>query len=69
VVHWSTLIDRDGGVLSGAVVFTGTRVPVQALLDYLEEGSSLDEFLEDFPTVTRTHAAAVLSYLQSRLSE
>lgn len=46
--------------MSGAVVFTGTRVPVQALIDYLEEDGSLDEFLEDFPTVSREHAIAVL---------
>jgi len=46
--------------MSGAVVFTGTRVPVQTLLDYLEEGDTLDHFLEDFPTVTREHAIAVL---------
>ena len=46
--------------MSGAVVFTGTRVPVQTLLDYIEEGDTLDHFLEDFPTVSREHAVAVL---------
>ncbi len=46
--------------LSGAPVFTGTRVPVQALFDYLEAGDPLDEFLEDFPNVSREHAVAVL---------
>ena len=46
--------------MSGAVVFAGTRVPVQTLMDYLEEDGSLDEFLEDFPTVSREHAIAVL---------
>jgi len=46
--------------MSGAVVFAGTRVPVQTLLDYIEEGDTLDDFLEDFPTVTRDHAIAVL---------
>jgi uncharacterized protein (DUF433 family) len=46
--------------LSGAPVFTGTRVPVQALFDYIEGGDPLDEFLEDFPNVTREHAIAVL---------
>ena len=55
-----TLITRSDDVMSGAVVFTGTRVPVQTLLDYLEEGDTLDHFLEDFPTVTREHAIAVL---------
>jgi uncharacterized protein (DUF433 family) len=55
-----TLITRSDDVMSGAVVFAGTRVPVQTLLDYLEEGDTLDHFLEDFPTVSREHAIAVL---------
>ncbi len=46
--------------MSGVVVFAGTRVPPQTLLDYLEEGDMLDQFLEDFPTVSREHAVAVL---------
>ena len=54
------LVTRSDEVMSGAVVFTGTRVPVQTLLDYLEEGDTLDHFLEDFPTVSRKHAVAVL---------
>ena len=54
------LITRSEQVMSGAVVFAGTRVPLQALLDYLEEGDTLNHFLEDFPTVTREHAVAVL---------
>jgi len=54
------LVTRSDEVMSGAVVFTGTRVPVQTLLDYLEEGDRLDDFLEDFPTVSREHALAVL---------
>ena len=54
------LVTRSDEVMSGAVVFAGTRVPVQTLLDYLEEGDTLDHFLEDFPTVTREHAVAVL---------
>jgi len=54
------LITRSDEVMSGAVVFTGTRVPVKSLLDYLEEGDTLDHFLEDFPTVSREHAVAVL---------
>jgi hypothetical protein len=45
--------------MSGAVVFAGTRVPVQTLMDYLEEGGRLDEFLEDFPTVSREHPGRV----------
>jgi uncharacterized protein (DUF433 family) len=46
--------------LSGAPVFNGTRVPIQTLFDYIEGGDPLDEFLEDFPNVTREHAVAVL---------
>lgn len=55
--------------LSGAPVFAGTRVPVQTLLDYLEGGDSLDDFLEDFPTVSREHAVAVLELAKSALIE
>jgi uncharacterized protein (DUF433 family) len=47
-------------MLGGTPVFAGTRVPVRTLLDYLEAGDRLDDFLEDFPTVTREHAVAVL---------
>ncbi len=54
------LVTRSDKVMSGVVVFAGTRVPVQTLLDYLEEGDTLDEFLKDFPTVSREHAIAVL---------
>ena len=58
------LITRSEKVMSGAVVFAGTRVPVQTLIDYLEEGSSLDEFLEDFPTISKEHAVAVLELMK-----
>ena len=58
------IISRSEKVMSGAVVFAGTRVPVQNLIDYLEEGSSLDEFLDDFPTVSREHAVAVLELMK-----
>jgi uncharacterized protein (DUF433 family) len=53
-------IHRDPEILGGTPVFVGTRVPVQALFDYLEGQHSLDEFLDDFPTVTRGQAVAVL---------
>ena len=56
----SPLVTRSEELMSGAVVFAGTRVPVQTLMDYLEEGNNLDDFLEDFPTVSREHAIAVL---------
>jgi uncharacterized protein (DUF433 family) len=54
------LITVSAEYLSGAPIFTGTRVPVQALFDYIEGGDPLDEFLKDFPNVTRDHAIAVL---------
>ena len=47
-------------VMGGTPVFPGTRVPVQTLLDYLEPGDSIDDFLAGFPTVTREHAVAFL---------
>jgi len=56
----SKLISFDKEVLGGQGVFTGTRVPVESLFDHLEAGVSLDEFLEDFPTVSKEHAIAVL---------
>lgn len=54
------VIHSDPEILSGTPVFIGTRVPVQSLLDYLEGGHPLAEFLDDFPTVTREQAVAVL---------
>jgi uncharacterized protein (DUF433 family) len=47
------LVTRSSDIMSGIPVFAGTRVPVQHLFDYLVGGDSIDEFLEDFPTVTR----------------
>ena len=47
------VVCRDPEVMGGAPVFCGTRVPVQTLLDYLEAGESIDQFLEGFPSVTR----------------
>jgi uncharacterized protein (DUF433 family) len=54
------VIARDPEVLGGTAVFRGTRVPFQALLDYLEGGQTLTEFLDDFPTVTREAAVSAL---------
>ena len=51
---------RDPDILSGSLVFIGTRVPVRSLFDYLEGGDSLDEFLHQFPSVKREYAIAVL---------
>ena len=62
-------IKVDKEILSGTPVFEGTRVPVSALLDNLEVGVSLDEFLENFPTVTREQAIQVLEYFKSSLDD
>ena len=61
------LITSTSERLGGTPVFAGTRVPVQTLLDYLEGGDSLDDFLMDFPSVTREHAIAVLEAAKSAL--
>jgi uncharacterized protein (DUF433 family) len=63
----ATMVSRDPEIMSGAFCFTGTRVPVQNLFDYLEGSSSLDEFLEDFPSVQRETAVAVLEAARARL--
>jgi uncharacterized protein (DUF433 family) len=60
-------ITIDPQVVSGAPVFRGTRVPVDALLSNLEAGVSLDEFLENFPTVSREQALQVLGFSRSTL--
>ena len=54
------IIHVDREILGGTPVFCGTRVPVKALYDYLEAGDSLDEFLDDFPSVSRQQAIAAL---------
>jgi uncharacterized protein (DUF433 family) len=55
-----TLITIDPETLGGTPVFTGTRVPVESLFDHLEAGVPLDEFLDDFPSVNREQAVALL---------
>jgi uncharacterized protein (DUF433 family) len=56
------VIVRDPEILGGTAVFRGTRVPFKNLLDYLEGGHTLDEFLDDFPTVTREASIAALEH-------
>lgn len=53
--------------LGGTPVFTGTRVPVRTLIDFLEAGHPLDQFLEEFPSVSRAHAVAVLELAKQAL--
>ena len=54
------LIDRNPDILGGTPVFAGTRVPVRILMEHLEAGDRLDDFLADYPTVTRAQAVGVL---------
>lgn len=61
------IIHSDPETLGGTPVFVGTRVPVQTLLDYFAEGSSLEEFLDHFPTVTREQAVAALELAKAML--
>ena len=63
----SVLVSGDPAVHSGDAVFAGTRVAVDALVDYLEGGSTLDEFLDDFPPVRREQAIATLEILRDTL--
>ena len=61
------VIQCSPDVMSGTAVFKGTRVPIQTLIDHLEEGDSLDVFLADFPTVTREQAVEVIELAKDAL--
>ncbi len=63
-----TVIDRDADILGGTPVFSGTRVPVRILLEYLEAGDRLDDFLDNHPTVSRDQAIAVLKQAKAALT-
>lgn len=63
------VVSRDPEIMSGTPVFAGTRVPVQTLLDYLEAGDTIDEFLEGFPSVTRDQVITFLEQAKDRLLE
>ena len=62
------VIDRDAYTLGGTPVFSGTRVPVRILIEYLEAGDRLDDFLDSFPTVSRNQAIAVLRRAKATLT-
>ena len=63
------VVSRDPEVLGGTPVFSGTRVPVQTLLDYIEAGETIDDFLEGFPSVSRDQVIAFLEEAKDRLVE
>jgi uncharacterized protein (DUF433 family) len=60
-------VHSDSDIRGGELVFVGTRVPLRAMLDYLEAGDSLNEFLEDFPSVSRSQAVAALRQAEQTL--
>ena len=62
-----SVVSRSPEILDGTPVFRGTRVPIKTLLDYLEAGDSLDEFLRDFPTVSREQAVSALRLAREAL--
>ena len=61
------IVTVNAEVMGGTPVFAGTRVPVQTLLDYLEGGETIDDFLEGFPSVSRTHVIAFLEAASRQL--
>ena len=61
------VVHRDPDILGGTPVFVGTRVPVKTLLDYLEAGDSLNEFLDHFPSVSHAQALAALEFAKEML--
>ena len=63
------VVSRDPEVMGGTPVFPGTRVPVQTLLDYIEAGETIDDFLEGFPSVTRGQVIAFLEEAKDRVVE
>ena len=65
--HAPTVVHVDPEIMSGTPVFVGTRVPAQTLLEYLERGQTLGEFLADFPTVTQEQAIAALEEAKEAL--
>ena len=62
-----SVIHRSSDVLGGTPVFRGTRVPIETLLDYLEAGDSLDDFLREFPSVSRKQAIAAMELAKKAL--
>jgi len=63
------VVSRDPNVMNGALVFAGTRVPVDTLIQHLAAGDSLDDFLSDFPTVRREQAIAYLEMALEKTKE
>ena len=65
----NTIVSRDPSVLGGALVFRSTRVPVRILMEHLEAGDSLQDFLDSYPTVSRSQAIKALELAKTLLTE
>lgn len=63
-----TVISISPEVMSGTPVFSGTRVPIETLLDYLKAGNSIDDFLDGFPTVRKAQVVALLEEMRKQLA-
>jgi uncharacterized protein (DUF433 family) len=63
------IVSRSLNVMGGTAVFHGTRIPIQSLLDCLEAGETIDDFLEGFPSLTREHVIAFLEEAKDRVVE
>lgn len=63
----NTIISRNKEILGGTPVFKGTRVPITALWDYLKAGDTVEDFLDDFPSVKREQAIALIERAQNRV--
>jgi uncharacterized protein (DUF433 family) len=64
-----SVVSRDPEIMGGTPVFSGTRVPIQTFIEYLEAGDSIDQFLEGFPSVTREQVIAFLEEAKDKLVE
>lgn len=63
------IVSSSKDIMGGTPVFTGTRVPIQTLMDYLKAGDSIDEFLEGFPTVSREQVVAFLDEAERQMEK
>ena len=63
-----TVIQKSSDIMGGTPVFSGTRVPIRTLMDYLTAGETVDAFLDDFPTVTREQVVQLLHEAEATLS-
>ena len=63
-----SIINRDPNIVGGTAIFAGARVPIKALFDYLEAGDDIDQFLDDFPSVKRDQAVALLELARINLT-